>query len=68
MYRRYEDPWELEKQLAEAKEAYAEAKENGKSEELLMSLAERINELEERVNHAWQDDEFDEDSLRKELY
>lgn len=58
MYRRYEDPWALEKQLAEAKAEYAEARANGAPEEVLIDISMHINELEERVNHAWQDDEF----------
>lgn len=59
MYRRYEDPWALENQLAEAKAEYAEALANGVPEEVLIDMSMNINELEERVNHAWQDDEYD---------
>ena len=57
MYRQYEDARKLEKQLAELKKYYAQA-----TDELeLMFLAQDITELEERINHAWQDEEYDED-------
>ena len=61
LYRQYEDPHALEKQLAEAKAMYRRAKEEGIDEDVLMDMSMEINELEERVNFAWQDDEFDED-------
>ncbi len=50
IYRQYEDPYKLEKQLAEAKQRLAENPENE-------DLALEVHELEERVNFAWQDDE-----------
>lgn len=61
MYRRYEDPYALERELAEAKAEYRRAVEDGIDEDVLMNMSMDINELEERVNFAWQDDEFDED-------
>ena len=51
IYRQYEDP------LAEAKKRKAE---NPYDEDLVNEVAE----LEERVNFAWQDDEYDEDCAR----
>lgn len=54
IYRQYEDPYKLEKQLAEAKERLAE---NPYDEDLVNEVAE----LEERVNFAWQDDEYEMD-------
>lgn len=59
MYRQHENPWELENQLAEAKAIYRRAREEEADEDTLMNLAIRVHELEERVNFAWQDDEFD---------
>ena len=53
IYRQYEDPYKLEKQLAEAKQRLAE---NPYNEDLVNEVAE----LEERVNFAWQDQEYDE--------
>lgn len=50
IYRQYENPYKLEKQLAEAKKRLAENPENE-------DLALDVHELEERVNFAWQDDE-----------
>lgn len=56
MYRQYENPYRLEKMLKEAKREDKEELNNG-ADEGLMSLAETIADLEERVNFAWQDDE-----------
>ena len=52
MYRQYEDPYKLEQQLAVAKERLAENPENE-------DLALEVYELEERINFAWQDDEYE---------
>jgi hypothetical protein len=56
MYRQYEDPYKLEEQLAEVKQMLAE---NPDDEELAITVAE----LSDRVNFAWQDDEFDGEEL-----
>ena len=61
MYRQYEDPYKLEKQLAELKEQRV----NTTNDSELQWLNEAIYELEERVNFAWQDDEYDEDYARE---
>lgn len=66
MYRSYENPYALEEQLAELKEQYCIAVEEGADDDVLINLSMDINELEERVNFAWQDDEFDEDCRREE--
>lgn len=47
MYRGYEDPYELEQMLQEARE-----NDDGSEES-----AQWIAELRERLNFAWQDDE-----------
>lgn len=67
MYRQYENPIKLEKELAVLKKEYndvfaaAEAKGPLAIEwEYLCDLAETIEELKERINFAWQDDEADE--------
>ena len=52
IYRQYEDPYKLKKQLAEAKKRLAENPENE-------DLALDVYELEERINFAWQDDEYE---------
>lgn len=57
MYRQYEDPYELEKQLKELRREYSNTKENNADENTLIELSQDIHELEERVNFAWQDDE-----------
>lgn len=55
MYRSYEDPGLLEAQLAELKEAYARETD----EDRLIDLAIEIEDLKQRINFAWQDDEYD---------
>ena len=57
MYRQYENPWKLEKRLAEAKEKLANCTEDYERE----YFAEIVADLEERVNFAWQDNEYEED-------
>lgn len=59
MYRQYEDPYELEKQLKELRREYSNAKENNADENTLIELTQDIHELEECVNFAWQDDEYE---------
>lgn len=54
LYRQYEDPYKLEKRLAELKEQRIH---NPDDED----LAIEIHELEERINFAWQDDEYETD-------
>lgn len=61
IYRQYEDPYKLEKQLAELKEQRA----NTINDSELQWLNEAIHKLEKRVNFAWQDDEYDEDCARE---
>lgn len=64
MYRQYEDPRELTKQLDEKKAHYeelAERVDNGELDfDVLVDAHEDIAELEDRVNFAWQDEEFEE--------
>lgn len=57
MFRRYEDPRKLEKQLEEELARQEARKANG--EELDEFDFERIEGLKERINFAWQDDEYD---------
>ena len=55
MYRQYENPRELEKELVEMKTKM----ETLTNEDERISLYESIREIEDRVNHAWQDEEYD---------
>lgn len=61
MYRTYRNPYTLEDRLREARKAYAQAVEDGADEDTLIDMACDINELEQEVNFAWQDDEYDSD-------
>ncbi len=60
MYRQYENPYELQKQLEELKMEMQKAVEENANEDTLISFAYDIAELEERINFAWQDEEYDE--------
>lgn len=61
MYRQYENPRTLEQELADKRAEYEALRAQG----LLDAMDEEdyaleIAELEERVNFAWQDEEYDE--------
>ena len=58
IYRQYENPYTLEERLEDAKRRLAE---NPYDED----LANEVAELKERINFAWQDDEYDEDYARE---
>lgn len=62
MYRQYEDPYRLGEQLQQARDAYEQARLAGEDTDTLIDMAMEIAELEERVNFAWQDNEYDYDS------
>lgn len=57
MYRQYENPNRLEAELQRLKKEYCIAVEKGVDEDTLISLHFAIDDLKERINHAWQDDE-----------
>lgn len=72
MNRQYEDPRALTRVLDEKKERYEEMRrevERGNlDEEDLIDAYLDIQELEDRVNFAWQDEEFEEDYARENCY
>lgn len=59
MYRNYENPQRLEEQLKELKQKYYDAVKNNADEETLIDLGIDIADVNERINFAWQDDEYD---------
>lgn len=65
MYRQYEDARKLEKQLEELKERLHEAYVLGADDDVLQDLVLEIAELKERINFAWQDEEYDENYMRE---
>lgn len=67
MYRRYENPGEVQELLEIAKAEYEKAIAEGADEERLFDLHEDVAELEERLNFAWSDQEFEE-NYRRENY
>lgn len=58
MYRQYEDPHMLQERLDEARNRLTAAD----TDEEAIDIHEEIAELEERINFAWQDIEYDEDN------
>ena len=57
MYRQYENPYELEKMLEKLKKEYDNAIKTNADEETLIYLHFKIDDLEERINFAYQDQE-----------
>ena len=61
MYRQYEDPWKLEDRLEEAQKRLEQAKEEDPENiDRIIDLVNEVESLKERVNFAWQDQEYDE--------
>ena len=58
MYRQYEDPYKVQKMLEDAERRLADAQAAGDDD--LVDLYIEVEELRERVNFAWQDQEYDE--------
>ena len=59
MYRTYETPRTLEDAVADAKERSEAMKWDANADlDDLRELKEEIEDLRQRVNFAWQDDEF----------
>lgn len=59
MYRQYENPYTLEKQLEELEAELQKAYALGTDMEDLIDLQIDIADLKDRINFAWQDDEYD---------
>lgn len=62
MYRQYENPHELKDRLKELEKEYTKAVGENADEDRLIALSEDIAELKDRINCAWQDDEYDSES------
>lgn len=59
MYRQNENPFKLERQLEELQAKYQKAVTENADEQTLIDISLDIAELKDRINFAWQDDEFD---------
>ena len=59
MYRNYENPHALQERLEKAREEYNKETDMDRK----IDLYETIADLEERVNFAYQDEEFDENNV-----
>ena len=64
MYRQYENPYELNKYLCELEAEYQTLIESGvdADEEDFIDLSCEIADIKERINFAWQDNEYDYDN------
>ena len=62
MYRQYENPYELNKYLCELEAEYDTRLEEGESAEDLIDLVIDIETLKDRINFAWQDNEYECDN------
>ena len=62
MYRQYENPWELEEELAKLEYELTMAEYEGASDEELVDIQMSIYEIKDRINFAWQDNEFECDN------
>ena len=64
MYRQYENPYKLNKYLCELEAEYQTLIESGvdADEEDFIDLCCEIADIKERINFAWQDDEYDYDN------
>lgn len=58
MYRQYEYPYEIEKLIERAEIEMQEAIAMN-DEDAQISIAQELAELNDRLNYAWQDDEYD---------
>lgn len=62
MYRHYEDPHKVQKMLDKAIAELEAAKADPEcSDERLIDLYNEVESLKERLNFAWQDDEFEQE-------
>lgn len=64
MYKQYENPYELNKYLCELEAEYQTLIESGvdADEEDFIDLYCEIADIKERINFAWQDEEYDYDN------
>lgn len=59
IYRQYEDPYKLEQKLEELKEELKYLHAINADPYEIQDIQLEIAELKDRINSAWQDDEFD---------
>lgn len=60
MYRQYENPRELQAILDNIRAEFADITASGAvDDDIFYYYFDRISELEDRINFAWQDEEFD---------
>ena len=60
MYRRYENPFKVKEMLEEAERQLSDAKARDDDIESIIDLYNEVESLRERLNFAWQDEEYDE--------
>ena len=57
MYRQYENPKKLKERLEDLRKDYCCVVDANASEEELIEIRQEMEELEERIHHAWSDQE-----------
>ena len=62
MYSQYENPWKLEEELAKLEYELTMAEYEDASDEELADIQMSIYEIKDRINFAWQDNEFECDN------
>lgn len=62
MYRQYENPWTLEEELSMLEYELSMAECDGADIDIIVEIKIAIEELEERINFAWQDNEYECDN------
>lgn len=60
MYRQYENPWELEEELSKLEYELSMAECDDADIDIIVDIKIEIEELKDRINFAWQDEEYDE--------
>lgn len=69
MFRRYEDPHKVQEMLEKAERELERVKADGIEDntDYYIDMVNEVESLKERVNFAWQDDEYDE-MYAREMY
>lgn len=60
MYRQYENPHKLEELLEEAERTLQMLKDEDADDDSIVDAYLWVEELKDRINFAWQDEEYDE--------
>lgn len=62
MYRQYENPWALEEELSRLEYELSMAECDDADIDVIVDIKIEIEELKDRINFAWQDNEYECDN------